>query len=519
MPLNLIGADGQTVTIDPESEYQYTPEGFNSGLASNSVPLSIWDGAGGSYRNLYETQSSVARAVNKLTRQIARMPLKVYRGDSAAGKERVTDGPLVEAIKSPAPGRGAIDLKQWLTLPALVHGNATVEKVRGRGGRIIGFWPLNWRLMTPKWIDEDPELPIDYWIYTPAKGKRRVLQTEDVLHVAWHPPAGQLGVSPLKQLGVTMTIERSAQLWQASTFRNAARPSGGVTLPDNDLAKDKEFRREFRDDLARLQQGGHNAGRPIVLPPGGKWEAFSYNAAEAALIDQRKLGLGEVLGVYDVPPPMVGDLEKATFSNISEQHQMLFTDVLGPWFSLEQEVINSQLCAVEPEFGDFWVEYDLRDVLRGDPVKAAVAEERQIRNGTLTIDEARDANNRPRFGGNASKPLIQTNNLSLLESLGDEEPDNDDSEQARALAGNLARVGDRLYRNARAGTDGWDPERFSTELTADLCASEAVDDGEAITAAATDAVAGIVADAGGDPDQLRDGIAALDLPTLMEVHE
>lgn len=912
MPLSLITADGDTLLVDPSSEFQYTPEGFNTGLASNSVPLSLWDGSGGSYRRLYETQSSVARAVNKLTRQVARMPLKVYTGDSSSGKQRVTEGPLVDAIKTPARGRSAIHLKQWLTLPALIHGNALVEKTRDRpGGPLKGFWPLNWRQMIPKWIDDDPEKPIDYWIQVPANGPRRVILPQDVIHVAWHPPAGQLGVSPLKQLGVTMTIERSAQLWQAATFRNAARPSGGVTLPDNDLAKDKEFRREFRDDLARLQQGGHNAGRPIVLPPGGKWEAFSYNAAEAALIDQRKLGLDEVAGVYDVPPPMIGILEKATFclpadalvmtergsvpintvesgdrvwslrdrrlslcavsrsrqtgvkplltiattnrtlrctdnhpilvarrikgdrtkskphwrhewrpagqlavgdliitaaklpshgvrtcptrdvtvgfaefcghylgngnlmfagdqpagvsiardanarymghyrnvmrsefrrlqtggrdvaradrerlpitlqeqgratrfssvlageelielglgghapdkqvpewvfklapdlraaflrgycdadghvdkrghlavhsssetmlrqmrelciglgvpvsnvraqrawvtlpdgnrvfsvawtfkaadpqanasiigshdpldrerlaagkpwgrkayrysdkfagsppaidgcalarvrriergevsvpvydltvpeshnfiadgvivhnSNITEQHQMLFTDVLGPWFSLEQESFNSQVCAEEAELEGQWVEFDLRDVLRGDPVKAAIAEKTQIATGTLTIDEARDANNRPRFGGVASEPLIASNNLSRLESLAEEEVDDpedpDDPEQARAIASNLERAVDRLYRQACAGRLAWDPLRFQSELAADLDragAELAGRDAAAWTAAVDARVQGA-----STPDDLRAAVTDL-IPPIPEVSE
>lgn len=417
MGLVILNEAGQYEAIDG-GPYQYTPEGFNTGLATSSVPLTAWGGGGGSYRQIYETQPWVAMAVNKLTRQVSRVPLKVYVGDSGSGKERVTDGSLVGAIKRPAPGYGASHLKQWLTLPALLHGNSVTEKVRNREGRLAGFRPLNWRHITPRWIDDDPELAIDYWLYQPASG-RRIIQPRDVIHIAWSPPAGWIGVSPLKQLGVTLRIEAATQLWQEALMRNSARPSGGLTMPEiaaGDTKAARQLRRELRNDVERLLQGPPNAGRPVLLPPGADWKAFSYNASEAELIEQRKLGHIEVAGVYEMPPPMLGILDDASFSNIETQHRMLYSDALGPWFTLEEQTFSAALVDEADHNGE-WVEYDTKELLRGDPVKQAIAEKTRIRTGTLTIDEARDDDNRPRFGGAASQPLIESSNLEPLENL------------------------------------------------------------------------------------------------------
>lgn len=419
MGLTLYTESGELLDAGDGGPYQYSPEGYNTGLARNSTPLSQWEGfPGGSYRHLYESQPAVAIAANKLTRQTSRVPLKVYRGDSGSGKERVTDGTLVDAIRSPAKGRGSTHLKQWLMLPALIHGNSAVQKIRrSAGGPIVGFRPLNWRLLTPRWIDNDVEEPIDYWVYDASSG-REVIQPDDIIHIAWHPAAGQIGVSPLKQLGTTLRIERAAQRWQESLLNNSARPSGGVTMPEalaGNTEAHKQLRAELRADVADMHQGAWNAGRPILMPPGGKWEAFSYNASEAELIEQRHLGRDEVFGVYEIP--LLGDT--TTAASIDTQRQMLYSDTCGPWLTLVEETLTAAL-QDEPSHGGEWLEFDVKEFLRGDPVKEAAAAKTRIASGTLTIDEDRDANNLPRFGGVAAEPLIQANNMSKLEDIAGE---------------------------------------------------------------------------------------------------
>ena len=506
MPLTFITAAGEVISADEGGPFQYTPEGFNSGLAESSVPLSQWTGGGASYASLYETQPWVAIAVNFLTRQISRLPLKVYTRDSQGNKQRQTSGALYDAIQNPAPRCGPIHLKQWMFFPTLLHGNGAIRKVRPRAGNApTGFLPLGWRDLEPRRTSagaiEDVS-DIDYWLRI-RDGKRQVLQPHDVVHLAWHPPTGALGVSPLKQLGVTLRIERSSQLYQEALFRNSARPSGGVTLPES-MASDELFRREFRSDLERLHAGTHNAGRPIMLPPGSKWEQFAITAHEAELIQQRQLNREEIAAGYNAPQPLIGILDHATYSNIAELHKILYGPVLGPWIVLGEETFTAQVIAGEAAFEGQFVEFDLSEELRGDVLKEAQALKAQLSIGMLTINEARKIRNLPPIDHpDCDRPMVPTNNMTFV---GGDAPAGDEASQA--LTSNLRRVGALLYRKAKTGENAWDPERFHRELTSDLTDANTTDPAGSAEVW-TRAVDAVVTDALNDPDQLRAAFAAL----------
>lgn len=507
MGITLQLADGTLVPAGG-GPYQYTEGGYES-LPTNSVPAGQWiggaSGLGGlSFDRIYRTQPWVATCVNFLARQTARLPLKVYTKNSQGVKEPVTSGALYDLVRKPADRCGPVHLKQWMTLPSLLHGNSTILKVRPRrGAPPTSLKPLRWSHMTPYELIAGSD-EIDYWVCTQF-GEELVLLPYDVLHIAWAPPSGVVGVSPLQQLGVTLWAEIAAQKYARASMRNAARPSGGITLPSA-MADDKEFRRELRSDLERLHQGEENAGRPIILPPESKWESFSMTAREAELISSRKLNREEVAAVFNAPQPLIGILDHATYSNIAELHKILYGPVLGPWFALEEETFKAHVIDGEPAFEGQFVEYDLAAVLSGDPLKEALALKTQIQTGLLTINEARQLRNLPRIDDpNCDKPLIPVNNLAPVGSQAQTEQ----SAIADAVAKNLDRAGARLYRRIKAGDqDVWDPARFERELDEDL--ADAGDHNHTATAKTwTEVIGVIVADGLDDPDELRASFDAL----------
>jgi HK97 family phage portal protein len=398
--------------------YQVTAEGRVS-LSTNSVPLAVY-GAGRtsllggmtvSYADLYRTQPWIYVTVNKLARAIARLPLKVYEADGDGARRRVREGPLHDLLENPAPRCGPVQLKQWLAMPVLLHGNAVLGLYRpdGPGGPPARCWPLDWRFLEA-WQGQQAG-PIDAWATTEF-GERVWIDVEDTLHISWEAPNGRLGVSPLQALGVTVGLEDAAQRYQGASFTNAARPSGAVVLP-KDAHLDADERAELRTDIRAMHEGIDNAFRVALLTGGADWKAMSFSAAEAELIDQRKLNREEAAAVYDIPPPLIGILDKATYSNIETQHRMFYTDVLGPWLTLIEESLQAQLIDPEPAFAGQFVEFDLNEVLRGDPVQRANALQTQVESGLLTINEGRDLENRVRFDHpDADAPLIPVNNLA-----------------------------------------------------------------------------------------------------------
>lgn len=455
MSLTLYTDDGRMIVAEDGPPWQYTDEGFNTFLSTNSVPLRDWGFSSGGYGRLYESQPWVFVAVNKLVRQIARLPLKVYEEGSQSGeKKRVRSGRLYDAISKPAPGCGPVDLKQWLVFDLLVQGNSGLKKRRpSAGAPPVGFEPRDWRDVDWKDVDEDGF--IDVWYGRGTGRDREVIRPENFVHLHWHSTKDGVGVSPLRPLATTLRVELAAQLYQESLFKNSARPSGAVKMPQG-VVLDKDVRDEIRADINRLYAGPMNAGRPVLLPGGLEWVAMALNADEASLIDQRKLNREEVAAAYDMPPPLIGILDHATFSNITELHQMLYTTVLGPPLVLVEEIFKVQVIDGEPAFEGQWVEFDLKEVLRGDPIKEAAALKLAVQAGLLTINEARDILNLPRIDHpDADRPMVPTNNMSFI---GDEPASADDAsalelETGKAIAA-LAKFSPRFAVAARAALNG-----------------------------------------------------------------
>jgi HK97 family phage portal protein len=401
-----------------------TVGGHPTGLSRPSVPLSAFGNGsyglgliGGrtvSYAELYRTQIWVAICVHKIARQIGRLPLKAYRRQTK-GRERILTGNLAGLLKRPWDRAGPTHLKQAMALPTLVHGGGLLRKVRGEtAGPVMGVQPLVWQMMTPHRAAGGE---VEFW-ESSQPGVPRFLDPEEVIHVGFRGLDGPLGVSPLEQLGVTLAIEDAAQRHQQAMLRNGARPPSALELDKEFLtAIDRDQRQTMiagvREDVSLLFAGPENNGRPPILPPGMHWKGIAHTAVEAELIEQRKLTREEVAACYDIPPPLIGILEYATLANVAEAHRMLYTTILAPWLNLIEETIDAQLIAAEPSIrGDIYVEFDLSEVLKGDLLQRAQALALQIAHGVLTIDEAREIENRPTFDlPETSRPLYPANNL------------------------------------------------------------------------------------------------------------
>ena len=100
---------------------------------------------------------------------------------------------------------------------------------------------------------------------------------------------------------------------------------------------------QLREDVEELYAGPENAGKPALLPPGLDWKPIGHTAVEAELIDQRQVAREEVAAVYQIPPPMMGILDNATYSNIETQREMAYTMALGPPLVLIEQSLTSMI--------------------------------------------------------------------------------------------------------------------------------------------------------------------------------
>jgi HK97 family phage portal protein len=346
-----------------------------------------------SFARLFMSQPWVAASVMWMLTRGMRVPLKVYRrdGDDPADRTRLRaqDHPLAAALS----GQDRVSQAQLfmaLLGPVLIHGNS-VTQVESGANETIRFIPKDWRFCRPLMPFRDSVEGFQFDV--DSSSFMTEVSVDEVLHVAYWSPTGPIGVSPLQQLGVTIQIEDAAQRFQRALFSNGARPPSAITQTPEFLGlkpqERDQLQKQLREDVNRLYMGPDNAGRPALLPPGLDWKPVGFSTAEAELIDQRKVAREEIVAVYQIPPPLVGILDKATYSNIQTQRDMTYTDCLGPPLILIEQAIVSQVCLNLLGETDVFVEFDFGAVLRGDRLEEIGALRDAIGTALLTPNEGR----------------------------------------------------------------------------------------------------------------------------------
>jgi HK97 family phage portal protein len=390
------------------------------------------------YGELYKRQLWVSVLVNKRARATARLPLKIYERGST-GRSDAKDHPYARLLRRPNERHSRYLLWLWMVSTWDIYGEVFLAKQRDRGGRPMALLPLHPTAMHPDGERNGEPL----WTWQTAKARVEGIPTSDLVHIRTYNPDDMVrGMSPLEPLRRTLEFEDAAQRAQSSFWRKGARPGVALSHPGS-LTKPAADRLKFQWDS--IAAGADNTGNTVVLEEGMKPEVLTLSANEAQYIDSRKLNREEVCAEYDMPPPVVHILDRATFSNIVEQMRSLYRDTMAPILNNFEAELEFQLRsavqpgASDPDFGDeVYAEFLLDEVLRGDFEKRAEAYQKGINAGWLTPAEVREMENRPFIEG--SDVLMVNSTLVPLDAIDEaDEVRRISTEQSRALMGRLSR--------------------------------------------------------------------------------
>lgn len=361
-------------------------------ISSYGRGISLVGDHSATYEELYRTQVWIHTIVNRLARGIARLPLKVYiNPDEPRERERVRGGALAELLARPAERTGINEFLQAVISNVAVHGNAVVVKRRP----MVGVPPVE--LLTSSFAYWDVRQARDssatWYGYNAGRGPAIWFRPDEVLHFRWWAPGGGLRApSPLEALRTTLMVEDASQRLAIASFENGNRPEGAISIDGSASAEDIELQRE---QLRQVYGGVDNAFKLAILTNGAKWLPMSHTMVDSELINLRKLDREEVAAVYNMPPPVVGILDRATFSNITEQHLMEAQDTMQPWTAMIEETFAIQLVASEPLMEGEYVEFDYGAMLAGDPVKQTDTLVKAVGGPFMTPNEARALRNLP----------------------------------------------------------------------------------------------------------------------------
>ena len=357
--------------------------------------------------------TAVYSCVRILAEAIAGLPLHLYRYNENGSKEKAIDHPLYRLLHDePNPEMSSFVFRETLMTHLLLWGNAYAQIIRNGKGEVIALYPLMPNKMT---VDRDENGQL-YYTYLRAseeahtmEGTSVRLKPYDVLHIPGLGFDGLVGYSPIAMAKNAIGMAIACEEFGAKFFANGAAPSGVLEHPGT-LKDPKRVRDAWQSQFG----GSSNSGKVAVLEEGMKYTPISISPEQAQFLETRKFQINEIARIFRVPPHMVGDLEKSSFSNIEQQSLEFVKYTLDPWVIRWEQSMQRALFTTD-EKSEFFIKFNLEGLLRGDYQSRMNGYAIARQNGWMSTNDIRELENLDlipdELGGNLY--LINGNMLPL----------------------------------------------------------------------------------------------------------
>ena len=337
--------------------------------------------------------ATVYACVRLLAESVAQLPLHLYRVTGDDGQEKAKNHPLYRILyREPNPEMTSFSFWEAVMTHLLLWGNAYAQVVRDGKNSILGLYPL---LPENVEIDrtEKGELYYIYHAYTdevPGETNKDIIfRRDEILHIPGLGFNGLVGFSPIAMmknaLGTTIAVEK----YGSSFFKNNGQPLGVLEHPG--VLKDPQ---KIRDNWMDTYGGPNNAHKIALLEEGMTYKPISLPPEDSQFLSTREFGVEEICRIFRVPPHMVQDLKRATFSNIEHQAIDYVVHTLDPWLvRIEKAIVKDLL--VEEEKDDYFPKFNVDGLLRGDYKSRMDGYSVGISTGIISPNEARQKENMP----------------------------------------------------------------------------------------------------------------------------
>lgn len=353
--------------------------------------------------------TAVYACVRILAEAIAGLPLQVYRYKPDGGKEKATDHPIYYLLHTePNPEMTSFVFRETLMSHLLLWGNAYAQIIRDGSGRVLALYPL---LPSSISVDRTSSGQLFYEYRTDAGPV--TLRPQDVLHIPGLGFDGLIGYSPVAMAKNAIGMAIACEEYGASFFANGANPGGVLEHPG--VVKDPK---RVRESWNSVYQGSANAHRIAVLEEGMKFQAVGIPPEQAQFLETRKFQINEIARIFRVPPHMVGDLEKSSFSNIEQQSLEFVKYTLDPWVVRWEQAIQKALF-LPSEKRTYFTKFNVDGLLRGDYQSRMNGYSVGRQNGWLSSNDIREMEDMNRIPAEQGGDLYLINgNMTKLQDAG-----------------------------------------------------------------------------------------------------
>lgn len=344
--------------------------------------------------------TAVLRSIALISETIAQVPLQVFDEKTKKPHKKKS----LYRVLSLEPNKLMNSFSFWEMMInwAIADGNAFAEIERNGGGDIVGLWP--WR---PDRVRVYKDEKIDLWYeYTSDDGKQATVPGRDMLHIVGAFPNGIFGQSLIVLAREAIGLAVGAEEYGASWFGNGGKPDAALTT-------DAKLKPETVEVLIK-QWKNRQVDKVLILEQGLKYQPFSASPNESQFIETRKFQISEISRIFGVPPHMLGDLERATFSNIEHQGIQCVTYTFMPWMKRAEKEMERKLLN-DTEKDTLSIRFNVDGLLRGDMKSRYEAYAVGRNNGFLSVNDVREKEDWPPiYGGDTYVIPVNTMPAELM---------------------------------------------------------------------------------------------------------
>lgn len=325
--------------------------------------------------------SAVYSCVYVLSSAIAQLPLHVMR-KSGKNVEQAKDHPLYYLLHdNPNFWQTSYKMREYNQSAVLLYGNSYLNIVRNKRGEVKSLetlepWQVNLAKNASRYV----------YAYHGDDGAIAV-NPDDMIHIKALGPSIKTGKSPIQQHAETIGLGIDAKEFAGSFFGGNARPAGIVSVKSslNKVAWDS-LSQMWRNAQRELK---NKENKTILLPAELDYQALTVSPVDTELLAMMKLNRSEIAGIFNVPAHMINDLERATFSNISEQTIQFIRYSLMPWIVNWEQEINRKVFTEAERKAGYYVKFNLGGIMRGTAQERAQFYHFAITDGWMSRNEVR----------------------------------------------------------------------------------------------------------------------------------